>query len=183
MTSNSGPGADRREWVRAALERYERPLVAYASRLAGDRERGRDAVQEAFLRLCAQDRAAVEPQLREWLFTVCRNWIQDGRRKEGRMAVDANGRPELAHAPEPEPADELARREALDSVLSSLAELTADQREALELKFRHGLSYPEIARVTGCSVPAIGWRIHAGLKALREKHARRPGDLERGLAT
>ena len=60
-------------WVRGAVARFEGPLTLYAARLLGDAEAARDVVQETFLRLCVQDRAAIEPRLAEWLFTVCRN--------------------------------------------------------------------------------------------------------------
>ena len=64
-------------WIRAALDRYERPLVLHARRLTGDLEQARDAVQETFLRLVKERRDAVEPHLAEWLFTVCRNVALD----------------------------------------------------------------------------------------------------------
>src|SRR4051794_2063666 len=79
------PQPDNGPWVRRAVERYEGPLTLYAARLLGDPDAARDVVQEAFLRLCAQDRAAVEPHLAEWLFTVCRNRALDVLRKESRM--------------------------------------------------------------------------------------------------
>src|SRR5438132_1705975 len=60
-------------WVRSAVERFEGPLILYASRVLGDAEAARDVVQDTFLRLCAQTRAQVDGRLAEWLFTVCRN--------------------------------------------------------------------------------------------------------------
>src|SRR5262245_23918700 len=78
------------EWVVAAARRLERPLVAYVRRLlgdVGDCHRGRDIVQEAFLRLCRQRRAEVEPRVAPWLFTVCRRLTVDVLRKENRMSA------------------------------------------------------------------------------------------------
>ena len=72
-------------WIREALDRHERPLVQYASRLLGDPERGRDVVQEAFLRLCDQDPAELDGHLAAWLYTVTRNRAFDILRKEKRM--------------------------------------------------------------------------------------------------
>ena len=77
---------DDQAWILAALDRLERPLIAHNARiLGGDVERARDAVQEAFLRLCKQARAEVEPRITEWLFTVSRSVALDLRRKERRM--------------------------------------------------------------------------------------------------
>src|SRR3954463_6876486 len=73
------------EWVVAAAGRWERPLLAYVRRLLADDHRGRDIVQEAFLRLCRQPRAEVEPRLGPRLFTRCRRAVVAVPRKETRM--------------------------------------------------------------------------------------------------
>jgi RNA polymerase sigma-70 factor (ECF subfamily) len=39
-------------WIEASVERWERPLIAYAQRILGDDNDARDIVQETFLRLC-----------------------------------------------------------------------------------------------------------------------------------
>ena len=53
-------GPDANDWIRAAVDRYEAPLTAYARHvLGGDADRARDVVQEAFLRLIGQDPAKV----------------------------------------------------------------------------------------------------------------------------
>jgi len=73
-------------WVPALLRRWQRPLIAYATRLLhGDAERARDVIQEAFCRLCREDRASVEPKLPAWLFAVVRHRAIDIRRKDRRM--------------------------------------------------------------------------------------------------
>ena len=47
----------------------------------------------------------------------------------------------------------------------------------LRLKFRHGLSYKEISRVTQESIGNVGWLIHTGIKKLREElAAKEPSD-------
>ena len=102
----AAPDLPHREWVRAVVARYERPLVSYAAHLAGDVERARDVVQETFVRLCDASRAQVEPRLPQWLFTVSRNLALDARRKEKRMRLLSQNEPILtsppaAHAPDP----------------------------------------------------------------------------------
>src|SRR3954463_1681688 len=76
------------DWIDAAVQRYQRPLIGYVARLLGnDLDAPRDVVQEAFLKLCEQDRGKIEPHLAEWLFAVCRNRALDVRRKEKRMKL------------------------------------------------------------------------------------------------
>ena len=65
------------DWIRATLDRFEGPLLRYALRITGELEAARDVVQETFLKLCKEDRAAIEQHLSQWLFTVCRNRALD----------------------------------------------------------------------------------------------------------
>ena len=155
----------RATWVREAVARWEAPLCRYAGRLARDPERGRDWVQEAFLRLCAQDPAVLEGRLGEWLFTVVRNLAVDASRKEGRM-MPMGDRETMA--PEPAPSEAVEGREQTSRLMSALGRLPSQQQEAIRLKFQEGLSYREIASVTGHSVSNVGFLIHVGLKALRQ---------------
>jgi RNA polymerase sigma factor (sigma-70 family) len=158
-------------WIREVLERHERPLTLYASRLLGDVERARDVVQETFLRLLNQNKSEREECKAVWLFTVCRNLCFDVRRKESRMSVlneeSASSTPSTAASPQ-----ELA--ETADSVSRAFEVIQAlpeKQQEVLRLKFQHGLSYKEIASVTQDSIGNVGWLLHEGLKGLRGRLA------------
>src|SRR5437660_1477623 len=46
------------QWIQSAVLQFEPPLILYAARILGDIDRARDVVQETFLRLCGQIRAA-----------------------------------------------------------------------------------------------------------------------------
>ena len=163
----SAQPATHADWVRAALVRFEGPLLRYAMRVAGDLETARDVVQETFLKLCKEDRANVEGHLSQWLFTVCRNRALDIQRKERRMSttVDLDQRTSLQQG---SPHEELAQRETTHKVLSLLPRLPNNQQEVIRLKFQNELSYREIADVTGLSVTNVGFLLHVGIKRLRE---------------
>lgn len=159
-------------WIQEALERHEGPLLQYARRITGDLERARDVVQETFLRLCRQPRAAVEERLGEWLYTVCRNAALDVRRKELRMrdtesVAREDAATEFSTTSAPDAA--VADREERGRALKLLQRLPPRQQEALRLRFQGGLSYREIARVTGSSIGNVGYLIHVGLLRLREE--------------
>lgn len=160
------PG-DPGDWIRLAVRQYEKQLVAYATHLVGDAERGRDIAQEAFLRLCSQERGRVEPHLAEWLFHVCRNLAMDVRRKERRMNRLSDEHAALLDAPAGSPAGLAERADAVIAVTAAMRSLSANQQEVIRLKFQHGLSYKEISAVTGLTVTNVGFLIHAGLKSLR----------------
>ena len=70
---------------------------------------------------------------------------------------------------EPGPDAAAERSEGAARVLRALADLPANQREVLRLKFQHGLSYGEISGVTRLSVSNVGFLIHVGLKTLRQR--------------
>jgi RNA polymerase sigma-70 factor (ECF subfamily) len=159
--------ASDREWIVAAARRYERPLLAYVRRLLGDPDRGRDVVQDAFLQLCKQDRAAVEPHLAAWLFAVCRRRAVDVLRKENRMTTLSADPP----APSKGPDDALETKDAAAAVLARLAGLPANQQEAVRLKFQQHFSYREIGEVMGLSESHVGVLIHLALKSLRRSFA------------
>ena len=169
-TNHSAPAAARLEDL---LARLERPLMAYALGLTGDLERARDVVQDAFLKLCEEEPAALAGREREWLFCVCRNRALDVRRKEVRMEVDGTAldglRERAANVPPPDA--RIAAEETAERLRTSLRSLPEGQQEVLELKFASGLSYREIAAVTGHTITNVGVLIHRGIGALRQLHA------------
>src|SRR5687767_14312432 len=75
----------RDELLQSAVGRFDRPLLAYAQRIASDTESARDAVQETFAKLCDDPPGDVNGHLAEWLYTVCRSRCLDQRRKEKRV--------------------------------------------------------------------------------------------------
>jgi RNA polymerase sigma-70 factor (ECF subfamily) len=156
-----------RSWVRSALARFEGPLLVYAARILGDAEGARDVVQETFLRLCVQERTAIEPRLAEWLFTVCRNRALDVLRKERRMTQLSDEQVQHCLSPDKGPEESVEHRDSAARVLDLLERLPASQREAIRLKFQNGFSYREISRISGHTVTNVGYLIHVGLKTLR----------------
>jgi RNA polymerase sigma-70 factor (ECF subfamily) len=157
------------DWVVAAARRLERPLLAYVRRLLGDEHRGRDIVQEAFLRLCRQPRSEVEPRVDPWLFAVCRRLAVDVLRKENRMSTlgDTAEPPALRTGPaEAAEATDLKR-----AVLERLAKFPPSQQEAVRLKFLQQFSYREIAEVMGLTESHVGVLIHMAMKKLRQAFA------------
>jgi RNA polymerase sigma-70 factor (ECF subfamily) len=160
-------GADA-EFVRSALTQHERSLVGYATHLlGGDVERARDVVQETFFRLCAASRAGVEPHLREWLYTVCRNLAIDIRRKDKRLQLVDQTTTENYLSAEAEPGESVEREDSYRQALDALQSLSPNQQEVVRLKFQHGMSYKQISQVTNLSITNVGFLLHTALKTLR----------------
>ena len=60
----------------------------------------------------------------------------------------------------------LERAEQLALVARALAQLSSDKREAFVLKHVEGLSYQEMADVTGERIPTLKMRVHRAREAL-----------------
>jgi DNA-directed RNA polymerase specialized sigma24 family protein len=71
--------------VEEVLHRFEIPLLQYAARITGDRERARDVVQETFIKFHRNGALSREGETATWLFAVCRNGALNVCRKERRM--------------------------------------------------------------------------------------------------
>ncbi len=161
-------------WFTATVERYERPLVAYALRYVHDLEAARDVVQDVFVKLhteIATDRDGIEARLAQWLFTVCRNRCIDHQRCH---AVSRKATMDLAtqHSTDAVAPDApLVQAETTSQVLAALALLPPRQQEVIRLKFHQGLSYADIAAVTSLSVSNVGFLISTGLATLRQQFA------------
>ena len=166
MTVRGTDVQQRNEWVLAALNQFEGRLVRYATRLLGDEEAARDAVQHAFLRLCDQFPSKLEDRLAAWLYTVCRNRALDWLRTSGRQE-SLNGREsERLLGREQDPAVAAEEKDLHRCLRRLLDELPSHQREVIDL-WLDGFAYAEIAEITDRTPAAIRVAVHRGLNRLR----------------
>lgn len=173
--------------VKALLQRFELPLLQYATRIIGDRDRARDVVQETFVRL-QRDGADLHPPSHssgatgdnapvKWLFTVCRNRALNVCRKERRMTYLDEEILEAQPGAGPSPSDQIEQTEARGFLMQIVATLPPRQQEVLQLKFQNDLSYQQIAEITKTSVNNVGVLIHTALKTLRQRYAHASRDF------
>jgi RNA polymerase sigma factor (sigma-70 family) len=170
--------SDKAEWLRSAIERFESPLIHYATALIGDGEGARDVVQDTFMRLCRQRPEQLNGCLAEWLFTVCRHRAFDVRRKERRMTTLTEMDLETEAAPGPTPSVAAEQNESASEILRLVGTLPDNQQEVVRLKFQGGLSYAEISNVTSLSVSNVGFLLHNAIKTLRMKLRAAEGEKE-----
>src|SRR5712671_6460398 len=96
----------------ALLRRFELPLLQYAARILGDRDRARDVVQETFVELQRSPRRQLDHAPAKWLFTVCRNRALNICRKEKRMTYLDEEMIEAREDEQPMPSQRLEQKEA-----------------------------------------------------------------------
>ena len=157
--------AERAEWLKATLVRYEGPLLSFAIKITGDKESAEDVVQEVFLRLWKQDEEKIGKYLAPWLFHVCRNLAIDKTRRDKK-----HGEAEIEEQPSEDksPMDIVALKQESNKLTSLLNTLPPQHQEVVRLKFQNGFSYKEISRITGLSVTNVGFILHKSLAKLRE---------------
>jgi RNA polymerase sigma-70 factor (ECF subfamily) len=159
------------------LQRFEIPLLQYAVRITGDRERARDVVQETFVKFQRNGAMNRADEPTTWLFTVCRNAALNVCRKERRMMYLDEKTIELRETEEPLPFDRLEQKEAAEFLLRIVATLPARQQEVIQLKFQGDLSYQQIAKIMRTTANNVGVLLHTGLKTLRQRYGEIAGDF------
>lgn len=156
------------DFLLAALERYERPLIRYAMGIVGEINQARDVTQDVFIKLSQNIRSIDRERLAPWLFTICKNRALDHLRKHQRLIPMEHEIMDLQASDSPAPSAELEERELSGQLRQWMSELPEKQREAVRLKFEAGLSYKEISDALKTSVGNVGTLIHLGVATLRE---------------
>ena len=140
-------------------------LARYLLRDAHDAE---DAVQDAFLRAIRHFDGFRGSDGRAWLLSIVRNTCFT--RLQGRRSIGENVEfDEEVHTVEeaaPGPEVELARKATAQSVHEGLERLAVEFREVLVLRELEGLSYKEIAQVSGVPIGTVMSRLARGRKQL-----------------
>lgn len=159
----TAPMTEEKPSLRELFEAEETPLLRFAHGLTGRREIAEDLVQEAFLRLHAHWDEVSQPKA--WLYRSVRNLAlnhrRDHRRESGDEAPDAA---DDSRGPD----GHLVRLETAGAVRLLLAELRAEDRKLIELKYVENLKYEQISERTGLSVGNVGYKLHHLLKSLGE---------------
>jgi RNA polymerase sigma factor (sigma-70 family) len=140
-------------------------LFAFLAYRTGDRALAEDLLADAFERALRARRGFDRRRGSEktWLYAIALNLLRDHLRRAA-----AEGRA-LERVDEPPAADALAgveRREALDHALRGLS---AEEREAIALRFGADLTVPEMARVLGEPLTTVEGRVYRALRKLRER--------------
>lgn len=151
--------------IELVYQMYGPAILRYAYRQTGDWARAQDVASEAFVRLL-ESIGRYQPRgvpLVAWLYRVARNLVIDeGRRQRRWTLVPLQEAPE-AGAEGPEFSADI------QDLAQALADLSAEQRQVLLLRFREGLSGAQVAQILGRSESAIRSLQHRALETLRRR--------------
>ena len=153
--------------IEQLLAAYQGPLIRYAYRLVHDRQVAEDMVQEAFLRFVRRPLEYGEPRQRvAWFYRVVHNLCVDWLKRESKRSdIYERIRRQSSEGETPAGVVSMDRWQYLEGLLGRLNE---KQKHVMMLFFREGLSYKEIADVTGFSMSNVGMLLHRGLKKMRD---------------
>ncbi len=148
--------------------------VAY--RVLADGEAAADATQEAFLLAYKHIRSYRGGSFKAWLMRIvtnsCYSQLRNKQRKPAisldSAAVEADKQPARIQARDESPEDYAERQELNRTLQQGLKTLPNDQRIALVLSDVEGLSYKEIAEMTGANMGTVKSRLARGRALLRD---------------
>jgi RNA polymerase sigma-70 factor (ECF subfamily) len=147
------------------VDRHYDRCARIAMRILGNREDAEEAIQDAFLRAFRalasyEDRERFSAWLSRILINQCRTIrTRVQRREEVFSHLDLADAELFADAENVE--------SAWPDLERALAQLPADQREAVVLRYADDLTYEEMARITGAGESALKMRVQRAFARLR----------------
>jgi RNA polymerase sigma-70 factor, ECF subfamily len=151
--------------IRTLYQEHGRSLLAYATRLTGDRMAAEDVVQETLLRAWKHASAMLNEKgsVRGWLLTVARNIITDRARARAARPT------EVAESPATPPVERDHSQGVVDTmaVLGALDKLSPEHREVLVELYYRDRTVAETAEVLGVPPGTVKSRSYYALRALR----------------
>jgi RNA polymerase sigma-70 factor (ECF subfamily) len=146
------------------MQRFGGRTLAHLRGLIGDD--ADDAQQEVWLTVFRRVKDLADPgAFRTWLFRLTRNRALDYLRaqRRAREMIDETSNDAVIAAI---PVDDAPIAEPL--LAGILERLPPLQREAIALRYQDGLSYAEIALVTGAAIGTVRSRLHAAKQHLEQ---------------
>jgi RNA polymerase sigma-70 factor (ECF subfamily) len=158
--------------MEAIVAEHETALLRYATRIVNNPVTAQDVVQNVFVKLFQGWQKGTRPssRLKAWLYRVTHNEAVDQIRRESRLRLLHEKR---AAEPTLECADghncPVPLEDRRQLVLSVLGTLHPGLRQVVLLRLEEGLSYKEIAQVTGRTTGSVSSALHSAVRQLGEK--------------
>ena len=154
--------------IEALYDLYASSVFTYALRLVGDRSAAENITQEVFLAAWqALAKFRGEAAIKTWLLGIAHFKVVDWfRKRRPALSLDDDGEYHVyASIADPRAEEQL---QWLDEDLGwALKKLKPSQRAVVELVFRYGLSYSEVAAIIQRPIGTVKSRLHYALRHLR----------------
>jgi RNA polymerase sigma-70 factor (ECF subfamily) len=132
--------------------RHSVRLYRFILRMSGDAALTEDLVSEVFLEAWRHaDGFQAKSQVSTWLLAIARNKVLSARRRRWEQQLDDQEAASIEDTAD-DPQNSIEKKDRGALILSCLAQLSATQREVVDLIYYHEKSVEEVARIVG--VPA-----------------------------
>lgn len=149
------------------MAQHAAPLMRYAAHFLRSADEADEVLQDVFLRAERAIRRGTRPEkLSAWLFRITVNRCRSRRRRWWPFIGGEVGELVIARTATQGRADDVEWRE---EIAAALALLSPPLREAFLLKHVEGLTYEEMATLTGVSIPALKMRVARACDRLRAR--------------
>lgn len=157
------------------VERHQSRAYNLCVRMLGDADAAADVAQDAFIS-AYKHLPSLRGEFRPWLMRIVANGCRDVLRSQKRrpsvsldLERDDDDTPAMQLADTGDgPEAALMKSELQKTIAGALAEIPDDQREVVILSDIQGLSYQEIADMTGINIGTVKSRLNRARSRLRE---------------
>jgi RNA polymerase sigma-70 factor (ECF subfamily) len=161
------------------VRRYGDGMLGYLTKMSRNRHEAEDLFQETFKRVHEKAHTFRGSHFKSWLYTIATNLAIDGMRRGKRIQmVSLNQKIDCSDCDSEElssvvvaddsqePSQEAVKAEQVQQVRDAVMSLPSRQRATLVLAYYQQLSYPEVAKVLGCSLGTVKTQMFRALKTL-----------------
>ena len=147
------------------IEKYQRPLRYFISRLLDDAQTSEDILQETWLSVVKRIHGLKKTEaFSTWLYRIARNKVYHQlRKKKVWTELDEN-----IAAPDDNENDLISLEDAA-KVHECLKKLRPEHKEVLMLRFLEQMSYQQISQIVNCNLGTIRSRIYYAKLALKKE--------------
>lgn len=148
---------------------HAQPLFSFLVYRTGDRALAEDLLADTFERVLTARRPFDRRKASEktWLYTIAINLLRDNARRDvtAQRAVDRI----TAGSVDPPPRSEFDAIEERDALQHALSTLSAEEQEAIALRYGADLTVPEIAKLTREKLTTVEGRVYRALRKLKNE--------------
>ncbi len=158
-------------------EHYDRIFRA-ARFMCGDVQAAEDLAQDTFLAAAhSLDRFEGRSSVYTWLYGILLNKFRRWMRSKDSATASLQAMAEadehlevqdILQADHLDPSAVAERRETVDRVRAAIAELSADHRAVIVMRYIEGMPYQEIADLLECPIGTVKSRIHYALRKIAD---------------
>ncbi|MDR1408311.1 MAG: sigma-70 family RNA polymerase sigma factor [Tannerella sp.] len=157
------------------LNRHKSSVHSYIYYIVHDRDLTEDIFQETFLKVITtikQGRYTENGKFKAWIMRIAHNLIIDNFRQERNENAISNDELDVdlfndVRLCEGTVEDRMVKNQVLSDVRKMIKHLPSNQREVLEMRYYHDMSFKEIADATGVSINTALGRMRYAILNMR----------------